>query len=86
MAIRIVDEPDTYLTAGEHARLQREWQKACAYTVNPPTFEDFVRRRKSSQELDKAWNDAVERGDADRKARVSNPDGKVRAGELERSE
>jgi len=83
MAIVIIDEPDIRLTAGEHGRLQREWQKACAYTVNPPTFEDFVRRRKSPQELDKAWNDAIERSDADRKARVSNPDGRARAGELE---
>lgn len=51
MAIKIIDEPDIYLTAGEHARLQREWQKACAYTVNPPTFEDFVRRSKAPQEV-----------------------------------
>jgi hypothetical protein len=50
MAIKIIDEPDIHLTAGEHARLQREWQKACAYTVNPPTFEDFVRRKKAPEE------------------------------------
>jgi hypothetical protein len=47
MTINIIpDGPPITLTASEADRLHREWQKCCQYTVNPPTFEEFVRTEK----------------------------------------
>ncbi len=49
MSIKIKDEGDIEVTAGELARYRREWQKACSYTVDPPTLEDFIRGQQASE-------------------------------------
>ncbi len=52
MAIRIINEPDVYLTETELSRLRYEYQKAYQYYVGPvPTFEQFVRKQQSQKKL-----------------------------------
>lgn len=46
MAIKIIQEPDIYLTQEEYDRLSREWTAANSYTTAPVSFETFVRRYK----------------------------------------
>lgn len=48
MGIKIIDEPDIYLTREEHERARREYEKCCSMMVDPPSFETWVRRRKES--------------------------------------
>jgi hypothetical protein len=50
MTIRILPEPDIYLTPGEHARLRREYAKLISMCVDPPTFEEFVRSRQPQKQ------------------------------------
>ena len=47
MAIKIIEEPDIYLTQAEHGRLSREYQQAISFHANPPSFETWVRARKA---------------------------------------
>jgi hypothetical protein len=55
MGVKIIPEIDIFLTEGAAARYRREWKAACAYTVSPPTFENFVRRQIiAAEERDKA--------------------------------
>jgi hypothetical protein len=49
MGIRVTKQPDVHVTEGELARYRREWQKACAYTVDPPTLEDFIRGQQRDE-------------------------------------
>lgn len=54
MAIKIIDEPDIYLTAAENERLLRDWERMCQYTLDPPSFESYVRSKKAQFELPKS--------------------------------
>lgn len=45
-----------HLTSAEYLRLQLEWEKACQYTTQPPTFEHFVR---AHQALEKSGTSSV---------------------------
>lgn len=48
MAIIVVDEPDVYVTRSELERLRQEYALAFThYTGIPPSFEEWVRQRKS---------------------------------------
>jgi len=47
MAIKIKREPDVEITREEHDEFQNEYQKQCAFMVDPPSFETWVRRRKA---------------------------------------
>lgn len=47
MAIKIIKEPDIYLTQEEHDRLHRAWEKSNRYTTEPQSFEDFVASQKA---------------------------------------
>lgn len=50
MTIKIIEDgPDIFLTRSEEQHLRREWEKCCQYTVDPPTFEEFVRSRVESK-------------------------------------
>lgn len=52
MAIRIISEPDVYLTEAELSRLRFEYQKSYQYYAGPvPTFEQFVREQQSQKKL-----------------------------------
>lgn len=45
MAVKIIKEPDVYLTQSEYNRLMAEYHKAFSmYAGTPPTFEEWVRR------------------------------------------
>lgn len=47
MSIKIIHEPDVYLTADEVARYRREYEQAYSmYAGTPPTFESYCRMRK----------------------------------------
>lgn len=47
MAIKIIREPDVYVTEGEMQRLRQEYDRQYMfYSGVPPTFEEFVRERK----------------------------------------
>lgn len=48
MAIKILKEPDVYLSQEEHERLQREYASMTMYMVNPPSFEVWVSRTKTN--------------------------------------
>jgi sulfur relay (sulfurtransferase) DsrC/TusE family protein len=48
MAVKIIEEPDIYLTPEEHNQLMGEYQRAYMhYFGTPPTFETFVKNRKA---------------------------------------
>ena len=47
MTIKIIKEPDLYLTEAEMNYYRQEYQRAFThYAGNLPTFEEFVRSRK----------------------------------------
>jgi hypothetical protein len=50
MAIRIIREPDIHLTAGELARLRREYDDFMRHYCGVMTFEEFVRNRRPRKE------------------------------------
>lgn len=50
MTIRIINEPDIYLTQTEYERLLREWESVQQYTAAPTSFETWLRdRQRDSQ-------------------------------------
>lgn len=49
MAIKIIDQPDIRLTAGDLARYRREYDDAMRYYAGPlPTLEEFIRGRQAN--------------------------------------
>lgn len=58
MAIKIIEEPDIYLTRHEHDRLYRMWVECSKYTTAPQAFEDFVRSQKARGHVDE-WKITV---------------------------
>lgn len=50
MSIKIIEEPDIYLTQEERDQLFREWKQAMMYTAAPVSFEIWVRQRRSAKE------------------------------------
>lgn len=47
MSIKIIKQPDVYVTEGELARYMQEYQQAFMFHAGPkPTLEEFVRSRK----------------------------------------
>lgn len=48
MGIKIIEEPDVYLTPDEIARFRDDYQRDFMfYAGTPPTFETYCRRRKA---------------------------------------
>lgn len=46
MSIKVIEQPDIYLTPGELARLSAEYQKVMMFYAGPPiTFEEWVRSK-----------------------------------------
>jgi hypothetical protein len=48
MAIKIMDEADTYVTREEWEKLHAEYRQTMPYLLNPPTFEAWVVQRKQA--------------------------------------
>jgi hypothetical protein len=46
MAIKIIDEPDVYLTRAEYERLHREWEQCMMMHAAPVSFEVWVARKE----------------------------------------
>ena len=47
MTIKVIREPDLYITSEELTRLRYEYSKAFTHYAGPvPTFEDWVRRQQ----------------------------------------
>lgn len=47
MSIKIIPEPDVYVTQEEIERLRQEYAKAMSYYSGPvPSFETWVKQRK----------------------------------------
>jgi hypothetical protein len=55
MAIRIIDEADTYVTAEEWNKLNKEYRQMAPYAINPPTFEAWVVQKLYGDAVTKAW-------------------------------
>lgn len=53
MGIRVIDQPDVFVTADDLSRYRREWEKFCQYHANPPTLEEYIR---TAQRLPKDVN------------------------------
>ena len=47
MAIKILEEPDVYLSLEEYERLQKEYASIIMYMVDPPSFDVWVRKLKA---------------------------------------
>jgi hypothetical protein len=44
MGIKIIEEPDIFLTKGELARYERAYERAYShYAGTPPTLEEYIR-------------------------------------------
>jgi hypothetical protein len=49
MSIKVIPEPDVYVTQDELERLRQEYAKAMAYYAGPvPSFETWVKNHKRS--------------------------------------
>lgn len=49
MTIKVIKEPDVYLTEAELRRLRYEYDRAFSYYSGPvPSFEEFVRTRQQN--------------------------------------
>lgn len=58
MAIKIVEGPTIELTAEEYNRYSAEYEKAFMfYSGVPPTFEEWVRQKKSVNESKQLLNE-----------------------------
>lgn len=52
MTIKIIEEPDVYLTPNEHAKYSAEYREAFMfYSGTPPTFESWVRLKKANTDI-----------------------------------
>ena len=50
MSIKIIEDgPEIVLTQSEYARLAREYKRAVMMMVDPPTFEEWVRRHRKER-------------------------------------
>jgi hypothetical protein len=63
MAIKIIDEPDIYLTRDEHERLYRMWERCNRHTTEPQSFESFVRSQKARGHVNSPSIDQLSRVD-----------------------
>jgi hypothetical protein len=46
MTIKIIEEESVTVTASEYAQYMDEWRKVCAFSVQPPTLEAFIKSKQ----------------------------------------
>ena len=62
MTIRIIKEPDIYITERERSRLLPEWERSQRMTTRPVSFKEWLRDNHSQQPLDPRPKDWPPRG------------------------